>query len=780
MNYKKKNQSYKNKLFSKLALMLAVAIIMQSFMFVNNAHGQVTSDLTATIYSNISVQLSWYDYMDNEKSYTIERKVDSGAYEVLRTVSANNVSAYDNSVSKSHTYTYRVWVTDSNDNKYLYTQEVTLQTDEIDRPDSLTITPISDTQLDIKWTYEDQKAYTTVIERREEGSTTWTRIASVGAGLNTYSDKTITAGTRYYYKVRVYNTENVRFLAYPDETYGNGTYSLLYKPTDLDGFALYQNQIKITWKDNSLETAFVIERKSPDDGVFKELAVVPANITFYIDSNNLKPNLTYTYRIKAVTGDASYEYSDPLSVVNTYLRTPGTLSSSCVDGKSIKLTWQDLTDNETGFEIWRKSGSDSDWVKYDYMGRNATTFTDLYVSPQDIYSYKVRAKINDNSIYSNFSNETTIGAYTIAAPSDLSYEVVGKTEIKLTWKDTSAVETGLKVEKKIGYSGDWYVISELDPDVTTFNDKWMNDTDIYFYRIKVIDRSNSVNYSDELMVSLKIPEAPTDLEADPVSASEIQLSWKDNSYNESEFVIEAMQFSNFKEIGRVRRDTTNFVYSNISPDETITFRVRAVTGSSQSNPSNTVVATTNLNSIYPDISGVQWAVKAINNLAGRNVFDTKKGSKFYPNQNITRGEYCAIIIRSLNLKMVSAGRFADVTSKTRYYKEIMAASKLGIISADKNNKIYPNNLITREQAAIMLTLALKMKGTPLPAQNGSTLKQFADNKSVPAASADEFAAVCGAGIFSGISVNGITYLKPKGYVTRAEASVIAYKAINIK
>jgi hypothetical protein len=208
--------------------------------------------------------------------------------------------------------------------------------------------------------------------------------------------------------------------------------------------------------------------------------------------------------------------------------------------------------------------------------------------------------------------------------------------------------------------------------------------------------------------------------------------------------------------------------------------VRAVSGSNQSDISNEAVATTKKNITYSDINSAPWAVAAINNLGSRNVFDAKQNSKFYPNQNITRGEYCAIVIRSLDLSKVAVGRFADVTSKHKYYKEIMAASKLGIISPDKNNKIYPNNAITREQAGIMLTLALKIKGTPLPAVEGSTLKQFADYRLISAASADKIAPVCGAGILSGRIIKGKTYLQLRGYVTRAEAAVIAYKAINFK
>lgn len=762
-------------------LVLVLAIILQSFTMPGITKAVVTSDLKATIYSSTMISINWNDYLTDEKRYIIDKKVDSGVFTDLYWSSTNTTSYTDNNVAAGHTYTYRIRATDSTNVTYSYTEELTFRTDEVDKPNSLLVTPVTYNQIDLKWTYANQKAYNTIIERRAENETNWYQIANIGIGQNTYSDKTISSGVKYYYKVRAVSTDKVKTTAYPDEYTGNGAYSLLYKPTDLYGFALSQYQIQLTWKDNSVETAFIIERRSPDEGVFKEIAVAPQNTNTYIDSDtSLKPGLIYAYRVKAVTGATSSEYSDVFSVTSTFLRTPGVLSSSCVDGQSIKLVWQDLTDGETGFEVWRKTGTSPVWELQETMGRNSNTFTDLAVSPEVTYSYKVRAKINDNSVYSDFSNETTVWTSTISAPTNLTYEIISKTEIILNWQDTSNVEAGFKVERKIGLSGQWYEIAHLEPGTIKFNDKWLNSTEINCYRIKAFDRSNAVSYSNEILVSTETPEAPTNLQTNAISSSEVELKWQDNSNNENEFIIESKQFYSFKEVGRVSADTTSFIQKNINPNKTLTFRVKAVNGSNQSAASNEAIATTKKELTYSDLTKVTWAKTAINNLASRNVFDAKANTKFYPEQNITIGEYCAILIRGLELRKVASGKFADVTSKHKYYKEIMTASKLGIVSVDDNNKIYPDKLITREQAGLMIFLALKNKETPLPEENSSTLKQFADYKSVSTVVAGKIAAVCGAGLLTGRITNGRAYLQLKSNLTRAEAAVMAYKAINLK
>lgn len=764
---------------SKLAIALLAAIFFQSFPTAVKADALVTSTLTGTVISSTQITLRWNDNLTDEKSYAVERKTDSGAFAIVSSFLGSGMTNYTDSAPVGHTYTYRVRVTDASNTNYIYTDELTVNLGDIVTPNSLIITPVSYNQIDLKWTYPDQKAMNTVIERKLENDTGWSTIARVGIGQNTYSDRTIASGFKYLYRVRQYYSDNVITPAYP--TNGNGAYSLLFKPTGLNGFALSQKQIQLNWTDNSVETAFIIERRSPEEGVFKEIAVVPQNNNSYIDRDpSLKPDTTYSYRIKAVTGNTGSEYSDVINITTTFLKTPGLLTSTSVDGKSIRLEWQDYTENETGFEIWRRTGLNPVWEVYETMGRNATSFIDLDVSSQDTYTYKIRAKINDNSVYSDFSNETTVWTASIAAPGNLSYQVAGSNEIKLTWQDNSMTEAGFRVERKIGLAGSWYTIAYLEPNTVTYTDKWINNTDTYFYRIKVFDSTNSVNYSNETTVAFIVPDKPSNLEARAISDSEVELGWKDNSTNEIEFIIEAKQYYVFSVIARVSADTTAYTYKNIAPGRTLTFRVRAVTGTNQSEPSNEVSATTRKKTSYTDLGGVSWAVEAINNLASRNVFDAAAGSKFNPGQKMTRGEFCAVIIRSMELEKTAAGKFADLTSKDKFYREIMAAARLGIISADAGNKIYPARDVTREEAAAMLAAALKVKGTPLPEKDAGILRQFADYKTISPATADKLAAVCDAGILSGNIINGINYLQPGGIVTRAQAAVMAYKAINFK
>ena len=88
------------------------------------------------------------------------------------------------------------------------------------------------------------------------------------------------------------------------------------------------------------------------------------------------------------------------------------------------------------------------------------------------------------------------------------------------------------------------------------------------------------------------PAAPSNLQATAVSSTEIDLSWQDNSNNETGFGVESLINGKFQQIGTVSANSTGARITNLTPQTSYTFRVRAVNGNLSSGPSNEVTATT--------------------------------------------------------------------------------------------------------------------------------------------------------------------------------------------
>lgn len=76
-------------------------------------------------------------------------------------------------------------------------------------PSTLTATAVSSSQINLTWADNSTNETGFRIERSSSSGGPYTEIATVGAGVATYSNTGLSAGTTYYYRVRTYNTNNV-------------------------------------------------------------------------------------------------------------------------------------------------------------------------------------------------------------------------------------------------------------------------------------------------------------------------------------------------------------------------------------------------------------------------------------------------------------------------------------------------------------------------------------------------------------------------------------------
>lgn len=91
----------------------------------------------------------------------------------------------------------------------------------------------------------------------------------------------------------------------------------------------------------------------------------------------------------------------------------------------------------------------------------------------------------------------------------------------------------------------------------------------------------------------RTPPAPTNLVAHAVSATQIDLTWQDNSSNEIGFRIErSLNAIDFVEIAQVGQDVTAFSDTGLTPNTAYFYRVFAFNGFGNSDPSNIAGDTT--------------------------------------------------------------------------------------------------------------------------------------------------------------------------------------------
>lgn len=113
---------------------------------------------------------------------------------------------------------------------------------------------------------------------------------------------------------------------------------------------------------------------------------------------------------------------------------------------------------------------------------------------------------------------------------------------------------------------------------------------------------------------------------------------------------------------------------------------------------------------FSDVSQNKWYADYINTAQKLEIISGYKDGKFKPNDNITRGQIAAMIVRAfdktIDFQNNSNQQFLDVSSKTTFAKEINKAASLKIISGYKDGQFKSTNLATRSQAVVMIYRAL--------------------------------------------------------------------------
>ncbi|HKU77455.1 MAG TPA: fibronectin type III domain-containing protein [Pyrinomonadaceae bacterium] len=186
-----------------------------------------------------------------------------------------------------------------------------------------------------------------------------------------------------------------------------------------------------------------------------------------------------------------------------------------------------------------------------------------------------------------------------AAPSSLVATTFSSSQINLTWTDNANNENGFKVEQST--DGTTFTqVAMLGSNATTYSATGLSASTTYFYRVASFNDAGNSQYSNTANATTSpappaVPAAPSGLTATPVSRTQINLSWADNSGNETGFKIERCKnanCTNYAEVAQVGANVTTFADTGLTKNTTYRYRVRAFNAGGNSGYSNAVSART--------------------------------------------------------------------------------------------------------------------------------------------------------------------------------------------
>jgi len=179
-------------------------------------------------------------------------------------------------------------------------------------------------------------------------------------------------------------------------------------------------------------------------------------------------------------------------------KAPSNPAATVVSDSQIDLSWQDNSDNETGFKIERKTGAGGNYQQIATVGANVIKYSDTGLSGDTTYYYLVRAYSDSgDSSYSNEASATTPLQTIPNAPSSLGAVAISSAQIDLSWQDNSNNESGFKIERKTGAGGSYRQVAIVGPNINTYSDTSLIEDTTYYYRVRAYNDAGHSLYSDE-------------------------------------------------------------------------------------------------------------------------------------------------------------------------------------------------------------------------------------------------------------------------------------------
>jgi hypothetical protein len=239
------------------------------------------------------------------------------------------------------------------------------------------------------------------------------------------------------------------------------------------------------------------------------------------------------------------------------------------------------------------SDRDGTVAKVDFLNNGTLLGTDTTAAYSFVWNnvgggnYSLTARATDNTGAATTSSPINITVVTVppAAPSNLTTSTVSGSRIDLAWNDNSNNESGFKIEQSVN-NVNFTQVATVAAGVRTYGAAGLTELTTYYFRVRAYNSAGNSNYSNTASATTELG-GPTNLVANAVSSSQIDLSWNDSSNSETGFKIErSTNGSTFSQITTVGANMRSFHDSGLASRTRYYYRVRATNAGGDSDYSN--------------------------------------------------------------------------------------------------------------------------------------------------------------------------------------------------
>jgi hypothetical protein len=227
-------------------------------------------------------------------------------------------------------------------------------------------------------------------------------------------------------------------------------------------------------------------------------------------------------------------YSPRKFAASSIPNEPLQFNSHVESSSEITLSWEDNSQNETGFYIEHSTTSPSSgFTSLTTTAASAEAYSHTGLTEGSVHYYRIRA----TNTYGSSSWVGTSNITSIPEPTNFAAATVSASQINLTWDDNSTTETGFEISRSLTEGSEYEVIHTTAANAVSYNNTALTENTTYHYRVRALGVNNNSPYDVDDATTSPALNAPSDLIATAVSSTQIDLSWTDNSSNETAFEV---------------------------------------------------------------------------------------------------------------------------------------------------------------------------------------------------------------------------------------------------
>ena len=367
-----------------------------------------TSRLAAVSAGYNSVKLTWSKALGASR-YAIYRSTSkNGTYSRIKTITSGSTLSYTNkglTTGKKYYYKVRAYRVVSGKNVYGSYSNVKSATPVPVKP-MLTVVSAGYNSVKLTWS-KVLGASRYAIYRSTSKNGTYSRIKTITSGSTlSYTNKGLTTGKRYYYKVRAYRVVSGKNI-YGSYSYVKSATPVPAKPT-LTAVSAGYDSVKLTWSKVSGVSRYAIYRSTSKNGTYSRIKTITSGSTLKYTNTGLTTGKRYYYKVRAyrvVSGKNVYgSYSYVKSATPAPAKPTLTVVSAGYD--SVKLTWSKVS-GASRYEIYRSTSKNGTYSLIKTITScSMLNYANTGLIPGKKYYYKVRAYHLEGStkVYGSFSS----------------------------------------------------------------------------------------------------------------------------------------------------------------------------------------------------------------------------------------------------------------------------------------------------------------------------------------------------------------------------------------